>query len=305
VRDDLGAALGLGVDGSGLKVYLRQLAGHDAVLLEKNIAGSTVFAAKDVEVSFRPDEFDGNFEAAQLIQSVMRSSRVDVELMGNVMPATRTSLLYLAAQGLKHRVQAFGVDGVDGKYVVPLQLADLPDVYRASAVAVTRESARAGLSRWSMGLPVGHLDEWVPETTQRLLASGLSLIAAQAVIESLDSPVFDNHADQIGAHGFASLLKSQGFDVSSPTIEEQALSLGLITLTPNQARGQYFGVVMGLDHRAALVKVARTDALELPFRSLQAGHARPDLGDKVQMSFKNGVLTVGVTERSANPVVGR
>ncbi len=292
VKKDLGEALARGVDGFGLN-GLRT----ESVAIGPASEAAVGFAAKEGGVSFRPDEFDGNFEAAQVIQSLMRSSRVQVELMGGASPVERSSLLMLAGQALKKGVQGFGVEGIEGKYGVPLSLGDLASVYRQSAVAVAQESARTGLARWAAGGPAGTLDEWVPESAQRLMVGSLTVDAAHAVVASLDSRSFETHAAQIGEHGYVSLFQAQGIDVHAPTIAQQASSLGLVIHEPNRDKGQYFGSVMGLDHRASLVRVARSEALELANKDLPAGQRRPALGDSVHMAFKGGVLSASVTER--------
>lgn len=61
---------------------------------------------------------------------------------------------------------------------------------------------------------------------------------------------------------------------------------------PNRERGQYFGLVVALEFHAAIVKVSKTDLLELPFGSLAVTEERsPRIGDSVRMSFRDGVLT--------------
>ena len=67
---------------------------------------------------------------------------------------------------------------------------------------------------------------------------------------------------------------------------------------PNRARGQHFGLVVALEFHLAIVKITNTDLLELPFGSLAMTEERsPRIGDSVQMSFRDGVLTATVTRQ--------
>lgn len=292
VKDDLGSALVLGVDGHSLR----------------SSRMPTSFAAKDVgsgslgSLSFGPADFDGDYEAARVIQGVLRASRISVALIGDVVPSGRASLLMVAGQSLMANVQGFGFEGVAGKYEVPLTLHDMVALHQSAAVAVARESACSGVGQWAAGRLVTQLHSWVPDTVQRLLMGPVSFDAAQAVVGSIESRGFESHASDIGLHGITSMLLANGLDIDAPTIEQQAGELGLVVREPNRERGQHFGTVMGVDHRAGLVKVTRTDALELPFSALASGQARPVLGDSVHMSFKSGKLAVKVAERERGGV---
>lgn len=67
---------------------------------------------------------------------------------------------------------------------------------------------------------------------------------------------------------------------------------------PNRVRGQYFGLVVALEFHSAIVKVSKTDILELPFGSLAVTEeCSPRIGESVYMAFLNGVLTATVTGR--------
>lgn len=79
---------------------------------------------------------------------------------------------------------------------------------------------------------------------------------------------------------------------------ELAKQYGWEMLEPDRMRGQFFGLVVALEHHAAIVKVADTKMLELPFGALAVTEVQsPRLGDSVWMGFKDGVLTAKV-ERS-------
>lgn len=68
---------------------------------------------------------------------------------------------------------------------------------------------------------------------------------------------------------------------------------------PNREHGQYFGMVVALEHHVALVKITPTKIIELPFGAMAVTEEEsPRLGDSIRMGFKNGVLTATVTQRS-------
>ena len=76
---------------------------------------------------------------------------------------------------------------------------------------------------------------------------------------------------------------------------ELAKQYGWEMLEPDRMRGQFFGLVVALEHHAAIVKVADPQMLELPFGALAVTEEQsPRLGDSVWMGFKDGVLTAKV-----------
>lgn len=71
-------------------------------------------------------------------------------------------------------------------------------------------------------------------------------------------------------------------------------------IEPDRMRGQYFGLVVALEHHLAIVKIANTKMLELPFGALAVTEEQsPKLGDSVRMGFKDGVLKAIVVRRSS------
>ena len=67
---------------------------------------------------------------------------------------------------------------------------------------------------------------------------------------------------------------------------------------PDRRRGQYFGQVVALEHHVAIVKIANTLMIELPFGAMAATEEEsPKLGDSIRMGFKDGVLTAVVRRR--------
>ncbi len=70
---------------------------------------------------------------------------------------------------------------------------------------------------------------------------------------------------------------------------------------PDRMRGKYFGLVVALEFHVAIVKVSDTYLLELPFGSMAVTEERsPRIGDSVQMSFRDGVLTATVVGRGGH-----
>ena len=81
---------------------------------------------------------------------------------------------------------------------------------------------------------------------------------------------------------------------------ELAKRYGWELMVPDRMRGQYFGLVVALEHHAAIVKIANTKMIDLPFGALAVTEEQsPKLGDSVRMRFKDGVLTAAVTRRSS------
>ena len=81
---------------------------------------------------------------------------------------------------------------------------------------------------------------------------------------------------------------------------ELAKRYGWELIEPDRMRGQYFGLVVALEHHVAIVKTSDTQMLELPFGALAVTEEQsPKLGDSVRMAFKDGVLTAVVTRRAS------
>lgn len=82
---------------------------------------------------------------------------------------------------------------------------------------------------------------------------------------------------------------------------ELANRYGWEMMEPDRTRGQYFGLVVTLEHHSAVVKIANTKMIDLPFGALAVTEEQsPKLGDSVRMRFKDGVLTALVTRRSGH-----
>lgn len=80
---------------------------------------------------------------------------------------------------------------------------------------------------------------------------------------------------------------------------ELAKRYGWEMMEPDRRRGKYTGLVVALEHHAAIVKVADRQMLELPFGALAVTEERsPKLGDSVYLAFKDGVLTATLTAKN-------
>lgn len=88
-----------------------------------------------------------------------------------------------------------------------------------------------------------------------------------------------------------------GYGPDEVPVEQLAVQLNLEMINPDRKRGQYVGPVVGLNHRAALLKFANGRAIELLLEDLPPGcHIR--IGAFVRMKFTQGKLVVSVAEFS-------
>jgi len=281
VQEDLERAAEMRVDGYGLEYAPKS------------------FAAKEIDevvMAFSPQDYVGDYLAAQSIQSVLSAKTVKVDLLGVASPGERGSLLFVAGQAMDKDLQGFGYEGIAGKYEVPLSMSDVVELHRDAACLIAEESARKAITSWANGERVGEISELVPDSVQRLMHGSLSVAAVISVVNSIESGMVGRHAGDMGAHHYERLLKEQGYDLNAPTVDQQADQLGLVVITPDTRRGQYVGPVVGIDHRATIIKFAREKAVELPFDALEKDHSKPKLGDTVRMKFNAGILTVNVKE---------
>jgi len=244
-------------------------------------------------------------EPGHVIQKVMKASSVHVDILGPSSGIERASVQLIAGQGLNKGIQGFGFEGIDGKYQVPLTLEEVVDAHRIAARNIAVESLRTGVAKWAAQEKVNDLSELVPDSMQRLLHGSTSLQAAQIFINAIKNGSVAAHAEEIGLHSITDLLAKQGLDINAPTISEQASEIDLKIKDPDRNRGQYFGAVVALDHRAALVKFTRTEAIELPFSAMRTDQAKPRIGDAMHISFKNGVITASPAARQSQKTIGR
>lgn len=243
--------------------------------------------------------------ALSAIQSVLSSDLVQITLLGDEVPDERSSLLFVAGSALQKGLQGFGFDGIPGKYVVSLSMAEVAALHKSAVREVALESARSALGVWANGGKVSHVSEWVPDSVQRLLHGSLSMVTASAVVNAIEGGMVGKHAAEFGEHSFARLLAEMGFNVKADTIDVQAKGLGLDMVSPNTDRGQYVGSVVGIDHRSALIKFARDKGIGLPFNALGDEQDRPVIGDTVRMKYKADKLVVSMAERTRHEGIGR
>lgn len=237
-------------------------------------------------------------DAASLMQAIMKSPSVTVYVLGNAPATERASLLMIAGQAIEKDIQGFGFDGIPGKFNVPLSMAQMIVLHRNASIAVAKESAQAGLSSWADGKKAD-VHSWVPDSVQRMLTGSLSVDSARAIVHAIDGGIVAKHAQEIGEGRFARVMKVQGYDVDAPTVDMQAKELGFTLVEPNRKQSTSVGPVMGMDHRAALIKVNRTSVIEVPFNLL---NEKPSLGAMVRVGFKDGVPTVNVAQNKSQGV---
>jgi len=133
-----------------------------------------------------------------------------------------------------------------------------------------------------------------------LYVNGTKMIAREILRLATDS-FFSEIAvikDSINEHD------SPRFDpmatVDTYTVKEQSEELGLALIEPNRKRGLYSGPVVGLDHRAALIKICPTKSVELPFSELDQSLEKLQIGDTVHVAFDGGKLVVRVRVSERN-----
>ncbi len=299
VQHDLIDAIRMRVDGFGLREARTQNA------LAAEATGQLFWGPSAGSTNYGPVEFEGDHQAMMAIQDILRTDSVVVDLFGDATAGERASLLFIASQAIENGLQGFGFDGVPGKYEVPLSMAEVADLHKHATRAVAVESVKHSLGVWASGSKVGEVSEWVPDSIQRLLHGSLSASKVTAVINAVEGDLVGRHAGEMGAHVFGRLLAEQGFDVNAATVDVQARDHGLQLVNPDVSRGQYVGPVVGLDHRAALIKFSRDKAVALAFKDLAEGQSRPGMGDTVRMKFKAGELTVSMADRAVREEVGR
>lgn len=304
VNDDLAEAAELRVDGFGLDDARYSLDFDAPAIAHETNAFAAKVQNEVVDLDFTSLDFTGDRGALKEIQGVLNSNHVQVEVFGEAAPQDRGALLFVAGQALEKRVQGFGFDGIEGKYEVPFSMTELTELHRGAARSVAEESARMALGVWANGGKVNELSDWVPDSLQRILRSSLSVESTEAIVNAIEGGAIAQHAGDIGEHEFGRILAEQGLDVKAPTIAQQAEDLGLTLITPDENRGQYVGPIVGLDHRAGLIKFAREKAVELPFSALGSEHT-PKMGDVVRMRFNEGQLAVSTAARMGRESVGR
>lgn len=249
--------------------------------------------------------FKGDLTAANAVQGMLSAPRLSVEALGEALPQERGSLTLIAGQAMKKGIQGFAFDGLDGKFKVRLSMEDIVELHRGAAQSVATESARTSLASWAKGEKGFELSDWVPDSVQRLLHGSLSAGSAQAIVNAIEGGSIARHAGEIGVHTISALLMDQGLDVTAPTVKEQARAQELIIIQPDRQRGQYFGPVVGVDHRAMLVKRSQNEVIELAFEELPKDVAKPSKGEALRIGFNAGTMTLNKAQRPERETISR
>lgn len=233
-----------------------------------------------------------------IVQAVLRSPNVVVSTFGDVPMPLRGSLQMVAVQALEKGILGFGFDGISGKYMVDAPMREVVELHKEAAKSVATLSAKAALHSWGTEQKVMPIHDFVPDSIQRLLQGSLSLDAAQIIVGALESGSISNHAEEIADVAISNILAERGLDVNAPTIEMQADELGLNFKSLDTERGMYFGAVVAQDHRASLIKVNKSEVIELAHQQSPLG--KPRVGEQLRIEFKAGALSV----TSRNPERG-
>lgn len=232
--------------------------------------------------------------ALNVVRDVFSSSKIRVIPLGPASISQRPALQMVAAQAMLKGVMGFAIDGVGGKYDLPASLPEVVELHGAAARAFAHISTVQALQKWAKGspLPAKEMSDWVPDSVQRVLQGSVSVSAAERVTSALSSDVVGQYAEDQGRAIGTALLAEKGFDISAPSAEQQAVDQGLTVKKPDLGRGQYFGTVVGQDHRVCLVKISRSEALLIPVSEM--GGDRPAIGSSLRIGFKSGTMNVSM-----------
>lgn len=257
------------------------------------------FAMQSERLS-RPRAERPEVEPLQAVQVFFKgAASVGVELLGDAPLSQRPAMLMIAGQAQEAGILGFAFDGVAGKYELPSTLADVVALHRSAAVSVGVESSRAAFENWAQGNSVGPLGDLVPDSVQRLLQGSVTLASAQSIGAAIRDGAIAAHADFLGEGRVEGMLREQGIDPEAPTVGQVAGDLGLMLKEANRERGQYWGTVVGTDHRAFLVKVTRSEAIAVPFADAAV---RPQLGDTFRLRFDQGRVSISSADRGRSSV---
>jgi hypothetical protein len=303
---EAGFAVGRGVMERGQDAVLESVLPALSRAADLRVDGYDLKAADELSVSSRGlGEGIANEDPLASIRRVFQSPSVQVHLFGDAAPGERGSLLFVAGQAMEKNVLGFGFEGIPGKYVVPLKLAEIQQLHRDAAEALAVHSARVALGSWVDEKPVGAISELVPDSVQRLLYGSVSVPVATTIVDSIENGLIGKHAAEIGDHFFSRVMMENGVDVNAPTVDTQAKMLGLVIVEADMERGQYVGPVVGSDHSAVLIKSSRDKCVKLELAGLDKTLGTPGLGDTVRLKYKSGDLTVSMSQKPGREVVGR
>lgn len=79
-------------------------------------------------------------------------------------------------------------------------------------------------------------------------------------------------------------------DLMCPSVERQAVELGLKLEEPNRKRGSYCGMVFGLDRFGFLLKFRDAGAIAISNAELPEITQNLRVGDTMKIEYRNGVI---------------
>lgn len=258
---------------------------------------NAAFAAKNISEMQEPTVLSQLSDALDTIRLVLSESKLSVNVEGDLPSKDRPSLMMIARQGIESGIQGFAFEGILGKFQVSMSMADVVELHANAVGRYAEDSVRLALGVWVDGDKVANLPKSISDSVQRLLHGSVSLAAASVIVNAIKDGSVHLHASTIGRHEYSRLLMDQGYDINAETIETQANNLGLTLATPDYERGQYFGPVVALDHRAGLIKFSRQSAVELPFSSLPDDSKTLLLGERVRLNFCQEKISIGFADR--------
>ena len=88
------------------------------------------------------------------------------------------------------------------------------------------------------------------------------------------------------------------FDSIIPTIEKQALTLGLELHKPRRDSSVYAGFIVGMDRHRMLIRYGQQRATFLDFSELPELTRLPRLGDQLRVTFRHGALSLTIIPSS-------
>lgn len=241
--------------------------------------------------------------AAAAVQGVLSAAGVAVSTAGEASLPDRNALLCVAAQAVEKRVVGFGVDGLDGKYVLDASLQDVHALYQAAGGVLAEQSVRGLMGNWAAQQPlVGPVPAVVDDKVRRGLNGPVSMEMAQTVMAALQDGSLYRSGAREAETVFAVALKDKGIDIRAPSLEAQAREFGLTVMPPDRERGLYVGRVMAQDHSASVVKSTRTEAIILRHAEVDQKLA---INDSVRVQFDNGAVSVTMTGQKATQTNGQ
>lgn len=254
---------------------------------EKHFAAPLQESADTLD--FTSLDFTGDPEALKTIQEVMSSKTVMVELLGDEFLEQRASLNFIASESLQKKIQAFGFEDIAGKYMLDASLGEMKELYANAGKNIVENEVRHKLHDWAEGKAITHIHDFVGDDVQRVLHGPVTVEGVKNIVSGLESGEVGNRGRDMAGMGFSEMMRQQGIDVNQPTVEEQAAKLGMKVVEPDLEKGQYIGPVIGVDHRAAIVRYAKDKVVVLPFKDVPKDQS-VRLDEMVSVKYRAGEL---------------